>query len=409
MAAAMPQAAVPGDESDRELLAAYLVDSASRQLLDQFAEQRGWPGDEIQEGGLAAAGRMLGLVPPARVVVLDISGAENSEEAHEVIRGLKAEGAAVVALGGLNDVGLYRSLVGAGAVDYLVKPVTLEMLDASVELALHKPAGGEVAVRRGQTLAVSGVRGGVGASLLTASLAWVAAETLMRRVLLIDLDLAFGIQALLLDAETGRGLREALEDPERVDALFVERAVSQPANRLHLLAADPGTEVESAGLASALAALIDEVATHYDLVLVDLPRHLLLGEVTANRVFDGHLLVGDPGLASLRDANRLTRLLRSGGEQAPSLHYVINGVGKGRGAEVLNANYRQALEPALLAELPFDPETTRRSADMGRPLSQLAPRGRLTKGVEQLAVSLFGAPPRRRRKNGLFSGLRRRK
>lgn len=407
MALPAQQAAALADEGERELLAAYLNDVGSRQLLEQFALQRGWPSEEIQEGGLAAAGRMLGLMPPARVVVLDLAGEEHSETALEVIRGLTAEGAAVIAVGGLNDVGLYRSLLAAGATDYLVKPLTLEALDASIELALRAPAGTEAAARRGQTLAVTGVRGGVGSSLLTATLGWIAADKLMRRVVLVDLDLAFGVQAMLLDAESGRGLREALEDPERVDGLFIERAVAQPAARLHLLAADPGADVEVANLGAALGLLVEQLAAVYDLVLVDLPRHLLLGEAGMTQLFDGYLLVGDPGLASLRDANRLTRLLRSGGENGPGVHYAINGVGRARRAEVLGTTYRKALEPPILAELPFDPDMTRRSADMGRPLPQLAPRSRLTRATEELATKLFGAPPRRRR--GLFAALRRRR
>ena len=42
--------------------------------------------------------------------------------------------------------------------------------------------------------------------------------------MLVDLDLHFGTVALNLDADPGSGLCEALEQPSRIDALFVDRA-----------------------------------------------------------------------------------------------------------------------------------------------------------------------------------------
>lgn len=42
--------------------------------------------------------------------------------------------------------------------------------------------------------------------------------------MLLDLDLHFGSVALKLDVEPGSGLCEVLEQPARIDALFVDRA-----------------------------------------------------------------------------------------------------------------------------------------------------------------------------------------
>jgi pilus assembly protein CpaE len=77
----------------------------------------------------------------------------------------------------------------------------------------------------GRLIAVVGARGGVGATTVATNLAWTLAHEHNMRVALVDLDLFFGTCGLALDLELGRGFREALENPARIDSLFIERAM----------------------------------------------------------------------------------------------------------------------------------------------------------------------------------------
>ena len=86
--------------------------------------------------------------------------------------------------------------------------------------------------------AVIGVRGGVGASTLATSLAWLLGDKGGRSTALLDLDVHFGTGALALDLEPGRGLTDAIENPSRIDGLFIERAMVRANDKLCVLSAE---------------------------------------------------------------------------------------------------------------------------------------------------------------------------
>jgi pilus assembly protein CpaE len=60
---------------------------------------------------------------------------------------------------------------------------------------------------------VIGTRGGVGASTIATSLAWLFSADDKMPTALLDLDVHFGTGALALDLEPGRGLTDAIENP----------------------------------------------------------------------------------------------------------------------------------------------------------------------------------------------------
>ena len=62
---------------------------------------------------------------------------------------------------------------------------------------------------RARIIAVTGARGGVGATTVAVNLAWLLAHEQSRRVAIVDLDLGYGTVALSLDLEARPASRSA--------------------------------------------------------------------------------------------------------------------------------------------------------------------------------------------------------
>ena len=122
-------------------------------------------------------------------------------------------GVTVIAIGDRNDIGLYRDLVQAGVNEYIVKPVTAQLL-AKALLAAPASAGREPIIRKlGKVVAAIGARGGVGTTTLAINLAWHLANRQNRRVLLLDLDLQNGDNCPLPERSTNSRVAGGAHQP----------------------------------------------------------------------------------------------------------------------------------------------------------------------------------------------------
>ena len=124
--------------------------------------------------------------------------------------------------------------------------------------------------------AVIGVRGGVGASTIATSLAWLMGDKAGRSTALLDLDVHFGTGALALDLEPGRGLTDAIENPSRIDGLFIERAMVRANDKLCVLSAEAPINQPLLTDGSAFFQLQEEIRHAFEGTVIDLPRQMLV-------------------------------------------------------------------------------------------------------------------------------------
>jgi pilus assembly protein CpaE len=347
--------------------------------------------DEVAvEGTLDAALRRIRSGPPPRILLLDL--AESTAPIAEVSAARSVGGAELklVALGNINDVTLFRELISAGANDYLVKPPSRETLVTVLEKGSHaKTAGGGDGL--GQVIVFVGSRGGVGTTTAAVSCAWLLAEERQERTALVDFDLHFGTVGLMLDTDPGNGLCEALEEPSRVDSLFIERALVKVTDNLRVLAAEATAAEPLTVDPGAADLLLHELRRKFAWVVVDLPRTASAVQRAVLTSASRAVLVCERSLAGLRDTIRLQTLAR---DQAPQATlFLVEAGATGERAVVGKSGFEKGIGKALDAVISYDAKSVGTALNAGQPLPMAAPRSPVVRELRQLVASLTGAAP----------------
>ena len=195
----------PAEASRMHGVLAYVQDADTEAALKRVAIHLAMPGFEVRRGTIANATSDLRLQRSPALLFVDVAGVDRVLDAVQALSEVSEPQLRVVVIGETNDVGLFRGLLRLGVSDYLFKPVTSELVEQLViRLTGGTLIGGDP--RLGKLVAVTGARGGVGASSIAANLGHYLAERAGRRVALLDLDLTSGAQALMLGVLPNAGL-----------------------------------------------------------------------------------------------------------------------------------------------------------------------------------------------------------
>jgi pilus assembly protein CpaE len=325
-----------------------------------------------------------------RVLILDLSDSINPIAELSAARSVGGADLKVLAVGTVNDVGLFRDLLAAGASDYLVKPLSREALGAGLEKCASTANGGSGG-GLGQLVVFIGNRGGVGTTTTAVACAWLLSDKYKENTVLLDLDLHFGTVALNFDAYPGTGLCEALEQPSRIDALFVDRATVKASDTLRILAAEaPIAEMLTID-AGAIDALLYELQRKFTWIVIDLPcwvtptQRLVLA--AASRV----VIVCERSISGLRDTIRLQTLLREHAPRAQAM--MVDAGASSERATVGRSEFEKAVGKSLDVTLSHDARSAAAATNAGQPLPVAAPRSPVVREIEQLAAAFAGARP----------------
>ena len=135
----------------------------------------GWAPEKCNKGGLRNAVQSLSITSSPNILMVDLSESGDPLADINALAEVCEPGTVVIAVGQVNDVRLYRDLLGSGIHDYLLKPLSeAQLRDALVQAQAifsapkhHDPA----TAKKHISTAVIGTRGGVGASMVATSLA----------------------------------------------------------------------------------------------------------------------------------------------------------------------------------------------------------------------------------------------
>jgi pilus assembly protein CpaE len=308
-----------GDSRDSIVARIFVTDQESESVIRESLSALGVQGAHFTTGDVSAAIAALAKEDSPHLLVVDISGIADPLSRMRDLAEVCGPNISVVVIGDRNDIVFYRELKSMGTSEYFLKPLVRSLFTGTCKSILA-PERGQAHTRSGGLVYVLGVRGGTGATTIATNLAWRLAETKRRHTILVDLDLQEGDAALQLDAQGNHALREALDHPERVDKLFLERGVKHVTDRLHLLCSLEPLESTPKLAEEAFLWLLDKLLPRYRLTIVETTPSVAVNMTWALRLPSTCLIVSNPSLAGARDLARWNEIL---GPNTPDRHTVV--------------------------------------------------------------------------------------
>lgn len=376
---------------------AFVNDPETHGIINIVCGPR-FPGLQIVNGGTREVVDYLAAGAPPRLLIVDVSDSAKPMSAMLPIIAAFAEDTKVIAIGAVNDINLYREMTEAGISDYLVKPVSDRALDGAINRAEERrqqamqasmspvPAASAVSDKR-SVISVLGTRGGVGATTVATNLAWLMAFDKKRDTILMDLDLQDGSIALALDVEPSHGLREVLDNPSRIDSLFITSVGVKCGDHLTVMAAEEGVDDEVHYNTSAVSLLVEELRKQSPVIVVDVPRKAAAARAAVLAASTDIVVVTDMTLAGLRDAIRFNAMIQQVASSARVV-FVANRDG-GKEATVSKAEFEKALGKPVNVVLADDPKANQAAANAGKPVVAAAASSKMTSGFKSIASLLM--------------------
>ena len=323
-------------------------------------------------------------------------------------------GTKVVVIGATNDIILFRELMKRGVSEYLVAPIQPLQLIAAIGGLFSDPAQPFV----GRSIAFVGARGGAGASSVAHNTAYAMSERIGANTVIVDYDLPFGTAGLDFNQDPLSGVADALGQPDRLDAVLLDRMMVRCTDKLSLFAAPATLDTDWDISPDAFEEVTSQIRGTAPFVVLDLP-HIWTGWMRKTLISaDEVVVVATPDLASLRNAKNMIDLIRSGRPNDAPPRLVLNQVGVPGRPEIPAKDFGAALGVHPSLSIPFDAKLFGMAANNGQMILDAGAKSKAAEAFQTLAqivsrreLPMLSAPGKAAKgeQKSMFSGLFKKK
>ncbi len=353
-------------------------------------------------GGAAAAVEAYRNAPTPNVIVIeattdrDLLVSQLDELAEYCDAGTK-----VIIIGKVNDIVLYRQLIARGVSEYLVLPFTVVDFVSAVSNLFRTPGAKPL----GRVVAVTGAKGGAGASTVAHNVAWHMATGIGMDTIIADFDLGFGTAGLDFNQDPPQGIAEAVFAPDRVDATFVDRLLSKCGDNLHLLAAPAMLDRLYDFNETAFDSLLDAMRASTPWIVLDIPHGWTAWTRRALVSADEVIIVSEPDLASLRNAKNIVDNIRTARPHDHPPRLVLNNVGLPKRPEIPVADFSKTIEMEPTAIINHDAKLFGSAANNGQMIVEVEPKGKTAETFGAITSLIAGRAEIKKQKRGLLDPI----
>jgi len=368
-----------------------LISSRSREAADQAdALLAGFPGceSEIRIGSNGHVDPLHDMaVLPDLLMLCDVL----AQEEMLTLAGMPAsERPALIVFGSGQDAESMRLAMRAGARDYLTLPLRKQELFDVLEKVSDELQSKDEQDTGSLHVFING-KGGSGASFLAANIAHGLAST-NQKVTLVDLDLQFAGLCRYLDLTPTRDLIDAVRTVDDMDELSARAFTSEHESGLRLLSCKADNlHLDVDIQPQQLVKLLQTYQSFNDFVIADLPRHIDIVNAAVLQAADRVSIVMQQSFPSLHDTVRLMQILRHElGINNSRLTVILNRYEKDSAIQLEDIEH--ALHLDKIVKIPNHYRSTSESVNSGVPLTEVARKSSVIKGLREYYQSFGGAP-----------------
>ncbi|KAB2884332.1 MAG: response regulator receiver protein [Pseudorhodoplanes sp.] len=322
----------------------------------------------------------------ATVVVIDLDARRDDEMA--AMQRLMARTGGwppVVVITQTFDADVARTLLQMRVADFLVKPVSAVELVRTCARVAHPVASETTEAEIYTFLAAVGGAGVTTLAIQTALLLLASGPRGRSSTCLVDLNFQHGACADYLDLEPRLDISEIEPSPDRLDRQLLEVMTSYHASGLAVIAA-PNHPAEMRSFdPDVVTRLLDLVSTHFDYVVIDMPRtwfswtdSVLLG---SNKLF----IVSEMTVPGIKHAKQLVEAIRERMTEGPSPQVIVNRFEQRLFTTGLTKkDIENALGKDFVAVVPNFYRLVREAIDRGVPLEEVKRGNKITRELKKL-------------------------
>ncbi|MEZ8823556.1 AAA family ATPase [Vibrio amylolyticus] len=306
--------------------------------------------------------------------------------------------ASLIVFGNESDNGALKIALRIGAADFVSDKSEIDSLIPMLKnVAEEKIANRDL----GEMYAFVNSKGGAGASTLALNSAMTIAKEFPDKVLLLDLDLQFGVIEDYLNVSSPYSLSDAIASVSDLDEVSLASLVTKHASGLHVLGFKHENTHDNYDKAKHLNKLLPILREFYPYVIVDLSRGIdrLFAPVLApvTKVF----LVTQQNLVSIKNTTRIAKLLALDfGIGKEQLEVVVNRYEKRQSIKL--KDIEGTIVGVKVHMVPNDFKVAIESANLGRPFIESKRKTALAKSVVEFTLTMMPEPEQ---KKGWFKSL----
>ena len=355
-------------------------DPQVRRLMQLALKRQGYE-VEMASTGEEAIAKVVTTKPDLVLMDVMMPDMDGFEATKRIRRLPEGHSIPVIFLSALTQVDAKIKGLRVGGTDYVTKPVNLPELLARIEAHLRSTAP-----PMGKLINIFTSKGGVGATTIAVNLPFALRQVAKEKtVILIDWQRPIGDAGVFLGLIEPRSLDVLIPSIDAVDEEALQQVLVEYEPGIRVLPGLSDPELAPKMTMEALGNVLEVALTMADYVVADVGQILLWDEPPLiTKDIGANICVVTPEITSLR---RTLQVQQSVDREEYDFWLLLNKEEMPGG--INTRQIESYLGHTMMGKLPYDPATTTRALNVGRPIAATASRSKFMKSLLQVAEHLY--------------------